>query len=112
MFLGWSIVCCSVLLCHYCGQSGKLHVECICGGVANAGILHSILQSIIQKIIRDFTFLVKVPSIRSYELRQSPSQLALKILQQKGCNELTVRWPLSSCWWISLFLYAQLRCST
>jgi hypothetical protein len=49
-------------------------------------------QSIIQKINGDFTFLVKGPSIRSYELRQSPSQLALNILQQKGCNDLTVRW--------------------
>jgi hypothetical protein len=74
MFLDWSNVCCSVLLCHYCVQSGKLHVECICGGVANAGSCHSMYQSIIQKINGDFTFLIKRPSIRSYELRKSPSQ--------------------------------------
>jgi hypothetical protein len=37
MFLDWCNVCYSVLLCHYCVQSGKLHVKCICGGVANAG---------------------------------------------------------------------------
>jgi hypothetical protein len=74
MFLDWSNVCCSVLLCRCCVQSGNLHVECICGGVANAGRLHSMYQSIIQKINGDFTFLVKVPSIRSYELRHSPSQ--------------------------------------
>jgi hypothetical protein len=29
---------------------------------------------------------------RSYELRHSPSQWVLNILQQKGCNYLTVRW--------------------
>jgi hypothetical protein len=44
-------------------------------------------QSIIQKIKVDFTFLVTVPSIHSYELRHSPT---LNILQQKGCNDLTV----------------------
>jgi hypothetical protein len=37
MFLDWSIVCCSVLLCYYCVPSTMLHVECICGGVTNAG---------------------------------------------------------------------------
>jgi hypothetical protein len=37
IFLDWSTVCCSVLLCYYCVQNGILHIECICGGVANAG---------------------------------------------------------------------------
>jgi hypothetical protein len=35
MFLDWSIVCCSALLCYYCVQSGMLHLECTCGGAAN-----------------------------------------------------------------------------
>jgi hypothetical protein len=92
MFRDWSTVWCSVLLCYYCVQSGMLHVECICSGVANAGSWHSIYPSIIQKINGDFTFLVNVPSKRSYELRHSPSQWVLNTLQQKGCNELAVRW--------------------
>jgi hypothetical protein len=37
MTLYWSNVCCSVLLWYYCVQNGMLHVECIRGGVANAG---------------------------------------------------------------------------
>jgi hypothetical protein len=37
-------------------------------------------------------FLVNIPSKRSYELRHSPSQWVLNVLQQKGCNDLTVRW--------------------
>jgi hypothetical protein len=49
-------------------------------------------QSINKKINGGFTFLVKVPSKGSYELRQSPSQWVLNILQQKGCNDLTVQW--------------------
>jgi hypothetical protein len=92
MHLNWSTVCCSVLLCYYCVQSGMLHAECICGGVANAGSSHSIYQSIIQKTNWDFTFLVQVPFKPSYELRHSPSQWVLNILQPKGCNDITVRW--------------------
>jgi hypothetical protein len=91
MFLDWSTVCCSVLLCYLCVQSGMLHVECICGGVAKAGSWHSIYQSIIQQINGDLTFLLNVPSKRFYELRHSPSQWVLHILQQKGCNDLTVQ---------------------
>jgi hypothetical protein len=83
MFLDWPTVCCSVLLCYYCVHSGMLHVECICGGVANAGSWHSIYQSIIQKINGDFTFLVNVLSIPSYEARHSPSQWVLNILRRR-----------------------------
>jgi hypothetical protein len=37
MFLDWSTVCCSALLCYNCVQRGMLHIECIRGGVAKAG---------------------------------------------------------------------------
>jgi hypothetical protein len=57
MFLDWSTVCCSVLLCYNCVQSGMLHIECIRGGVAKAGSWHSIYQSIIQTINGDLTVL-------------------------------------------------------
>jgi hypothetical protein len=84
-------------------------------GLLMQGVDTTYINQSFKKNNSDVTFLVKVPSIRSYELKQSPSQSVLNILQQKGCNGLPVRWlrPLVGGSLPSRsFFYAQLRSST